>query len=353
MDNRGDPLADCGGWPAIIDDLVGGRDLTTEVARAAVEVILNGDADPAVVSAFLVGMRAKGENPTEIAAMLDAVDAAALTVHLPTEIVDTAIDVVGTGGDGSDSVNVSTMAALVAAGAGAPVCKHGNRSSSSRCGTADVLAELGLVIELTPEQVSACVQRVGFGFCLAPAFHPAFRHVGPTRRALGVRTVFNLLGPMANPARVRRQLIGVADPSVAGVMVDTLEQRGTIHAWVVHGGGMDELTTTAPSHVTELRDGQRRDFSIDPAALGLAPATMDDLRGGDPAENAAAVRTVLDGQPGPHRDIVVLNAGAALVVAGICDDITAGIAAASAAIDDGRAANILAAAVAFTGELRT
>jgi len=167
-----------------------------------------------------------------------------------------------------------------------------------------------------------------------------------------VRTVFNLLGPMANPARVRRQLIGVADPSVAGVMVDTLEQRGAIHAWVVHGGGMDELTTTAPSHVTELRDGQRRDFTVDPAALGLAPATIDDLRGGDPAENAAAVRAVLDGQRGPHRDVVVLNAGAALVVAGICDDITAGIAAASAAIDDGRAANILAAAVAFTGELR-
>lgn len=351
MESADDHLAPHGGWPGILGRLVERRDLSPEAARAAVEVMLAGDASPTVIAAFLVGLRVKGEQPHEVAAMLDAVDANAVRVDLPESLADTAIDVVGTGGDGSNSVNVSTMAALVAAGAGAVVCKHGNRSASSQCGTADVLEELGVTVTLGPAQVAACVEHTGFGFCLAPAFHPAFRHVGPTRRELGVRTVFNMLGPMANPARVTRHVIGVADPLVADTMVDTLTTRGSHHAWVVHGQGMDELTTTGPSMVTELHDGDRRTFDVDPQALGLDPATPDDLRGGDAQHNAAVVHAVLGGHVGPHRDVVVLNAAAALVVAGVTSTIADGLDAARAAIDDGRAARVLEAVVAFTGPM--
>ena len=192
------------------------------------------------------------------------------------------LDIVGTGGDGTHSINVSMMAALVVAGAGAPVCKHGNRSASSKCGAADVLEMLGVAIELHADGVAACVREVGIGFCFAPMFHPAFRFTGPPRRELGIPTTFNLLGPMANPGRVKRQLIGVADPQFAQPMIETLERQGLTDAWVVHGDGMDELTTTGPSRVLALSEGTITEFSIDPADYGLAPATADDLRGGAP-----------------------------------------------------------------------
>ncbi|MGK0312394.1 MAG: anthranilate phosphoribosyltransferase [Ilumatobacter sp.] len=331
-----------GGWPALLNELIAGNHLTAVQSSAVMSTILTGDATPAQIAGFAVALRAKGETAEELAGMLGAVmDAAAIVPLTDTERAD-CVDVVGTGGDGSHSINVSTMAAIVAAAAGAPVCKHGNRSASSKAGTADVFELLGVHLELSPEGVARCVREAGIGFCFAPAFHPAFRFAGPPRREMGVPTAFNLLGPMANPGRVKRQLIGVANPTFARPMVDALAQQGMNVAWVVHGGGLDELTTTGPSTVLALRDGEVSEFAIDPADLGLAPATADDIRGGSPENNAEAVRRVLAGDLGPHRDIVVLNAGAALVVAGRVDTVAAGLDLAGAAIDDGRAAATLA-----------
>ena len=332
-------------WPELIGDLIAGRDLTGSDASAAMRMILTGEATSAQIAGFMVALRAKGENAAELSGLLDAVLEQARLVPLTDDERAQAIDIVGTGGDGAHSINVSTMAALVVAGAGVPVCKHGARAASSKCGTADVLEELGVVIEQTPEGVARCVREAGIGFCLAAAFHGAFKASAQPRRELGVPTAFNLIGPMANPGRVRRQLIGVAEPRFAGAMVDALQKHGLISAWVVHGGGLDELTTTGTSNVIALREGSIEEFTIDPAKLGLAAATPSDLRGGDPEENAEAVRRVLAGDRGPHRDIVVLNAGAALVVAGKVDHIADGIDLACEAIDDGRAAASLAAMV--------
>ncbi len=324
-------------WPAVIGDLLAGRHLDHDRAGAAMSSILEGDATLAQIAGFLVALRAKGETAEELHGMLDAAMHAATFVPLTDDERSRCIDVVGTGGDGSHSVNVSTMASLVVAGAGVPVCKHGNRSASSKCGTADVLELLGVAIELGAEGVAACVRDAGVGFCFAPMFHPAFRFAGPPRRELGVATAFNLLGPMANPGRVRRQVIGVADPRFAEPMVTALQRQGLTTAWVVHGDGMDELTTTGVSRVLALDHGAISEFTVDPAGFGLAPATDADLRGGHPEENALAVRRVLAGERGAHRDIVLLNAAAALVVAGAAGDLAAGLETAAAAIDDGRA----------------
>lgn len=334
-------LNDLGGWSALINGLMAGHDLTAEQTGAAMSAILAGEATDAQIAGFVVGLRSKGETAAELEGMLDAALAAAATVPLTDDERSTCVDVVGTGGDGSHSINVSTMAAIVTAGAGAPVCKHGNRSASSKAGTADVFELLGVALELTPDGVARCIREAGIGFCFAPAFHPAFRFAGPPRREMGVPTAFNLLGPMANPGRVKRQLIGVADPTFARPMVDALATQGLAVAWVVHGGGLDELTTTGTSTVLALDAGEVTEFTVDPQALGLAPATSNDIRGGSPDENAESVRRVLAGDTGAHRDIVVLNAGAALVVAGLVSDIGAGIEMACAAIDDGRAAATL------------
>ncbi|MGI9646706.1 MAG: anthranilate phosphoribosyltransferase [Ilumatobacteraceae bacterium] len=331
-----------GGWAAVLSDLVAGRDLSDVAASASMAAILSGEATEAQIAGFAVALRAKGVTARELAALLDATLEAATIVPLDADERDAAVDVVGTGGDGSHSINVSTIAAIVAAAAGAPVCKHGNRSASSRCGTADVLEHLGVAIEQAPEGVAACVREAGIGFCFAPRFHPAFRFAGPPRRELGIPTVFNLLGPMANPGRVRRQLIGVADPAYARPMIEALQRQGLTSVWVVHGAGLDELTTTGPSQVLALHDGEISSKVVDPSDLAIPGATPDDLRGGDPEDNARAVRDVLAGRPGPHRDIVVLNAGAALVVAGRADGLGEGIEHATAAIDDGRAADTLA-----------
>lgn len=307
--------------------------------------ILAGESTPAQIAGFIIALRAKGETGTEMSGLLDAVLDAATPVSLPDSLRDRVIDIVGTGGDQSHSINVSTISAIVVAGAGVPVCKHGNRASSSKCGSADVLEALGVAIDLKPEGVARCVERAGIGFCLASAYHPAFRFAGPVRRELGVPTVFNLLGPMANPARVRRNVIGVANPLVAERMIATLREHGSISAWVVHGSGLDELTTTGPSEVIELVNGEIRHFGVDPLDFGLRAAVASDLVGGEPAVNALAARRVLGGEPGPHRDIVVLNAGAALVVAGHSADLAEGIAAAGRAIDSGGAAAALEALV--------
>lgn len=304
--------------------------------------ILSDRATPAQLIGFIIALRAKGETPEELSGLLDAVLDAALLVPLDEELRGRAVDIVGTGGDKSHSINVSTMAALVVAGAGVPVCKHGARAASSRCGTADVLEALGVAVEQTPEGVRRCVEEVGFGFCLAPRFHPAFRFAAPSRREVGVPTVFNLLGPMANPARVRRQLIGVANPAVAERMLASLRLHGSTASWVVHGGGLDELTTTGESTVLELSGGKVRTFTVDPVALGLAPAIADELRGGTPDQNAEAVRRVLAGESGAHRNIVLLNAGAGLVVAGAAAGLAEGIERATESIDSGAAARVLA-----------
>jgi anthranilate phosphoribosyltransferase len=339
-----------GGWSALVATLLRGDALPSGAAGAALQTILEGTATDAQIAGFLVALRSRGETAQDLAEFLETAMGAAAIVPLSDAERSAAIDVVGTGGDGSHSINVSTMAAIVTAAAGVPVCKHGNRSASSMCGTADVLEALGVVIEQTPEGVARCVREAGIGFCFAPAFHPAFRHAGPARRQLGVPTAFNLLGPMANPGRVRNQLIGVADPSVGEPMVEALRRQGVTSAWVIHGGGLDELSTITTSTARVLRDGAVELRTIDPRALGLAPATAEDLRGGTREENADAVRRVLAGTTGPHRDVVVLNAAAALTVAGHVEDIVDGLEAAAAAIDDGRAAATLERFVAVSAQ---
>ncbi|MFZ4812411.1 MAG: anthranilate phosphoribosyltransferase [Ilumatobacteraceae bacterium] len=334
-------LDDHGGWPALLTELLDRRDLSAPQARAAMATILDGNATPAQLIGFVVALRAKGETPEELSGLLDAVLGAATIVPLSDDLRNRAVDVVGTGGDRSHSINVSTMSAIVVAGAGVPVCKHGARASSSKCGTADVLEALGVVVDLPPAGVLRCVEQAGIGFCLASSYHPAFRFAAPSRREIGIPTVFNLLGPMANPARVRRQLIGVANPAVAERMLASLRIHGSKKAWVVHGAGLDELTTTGVSTVLELADGHVRSFTVDPVELGLAPAILDELVGGEPAENADAVRRVLAGDHGAHRNIVVLNAGAALVVAGVADNIEDGLVRAAESIDTGSAAAAL------------
>ncbi|MGA0263313.1 MAG: anthranilate phosphoribosyltransferase, partial [Ilumatobacteraceae bacterium] len=317
------------------------EDLPADHARTAMATILAGDATPAQLIGFIIALRAKGETPEEISGLLDAVLSAAEIVPLGDELASRAIDIVGTGGDRSHSINVSTMAALVVAGAGVPVCKHGARASSSQCGTADVLEALGVRVELDPAGVKRCVEDVGMGFCLAPRYHPAFRFAAPARREVGVPTVFNLLGPMANPGRVRRQVIGVANPHVAERMLASLRLHGSVSSWVVHGQGLDELTTTGTSTVLELRNGRVRTFSVDPVELGLAPAIPDELVGGTPEVNAEAVRRVVAGESGAHRDIVILNAAAGLVVADAAADLPTGLDMARASIDSGAAARVL------------
>lgn len=345
-------LADVGGWPTVLGRLVAGEDLSAEEAGAGLAEILSGDATPAQIAAFVVALRAKGETADELAGLLSAVLDARVPVPLAPELRARAVDIVGTGGDRSHSVNVSTMSAVVVAGAGVPVCKHGNRAASSSCGAADLLEELGVAIELSADGVARCVEEAGIGFCFAPRFHPAFRHAGPIRREIGVPTAFNLLGPMANPARVPFMVVGVAATAFAHRMIETLAVHGVERAWVVHGGdGLDELSTTTTSHVLALEQGEISSFDLDPQAHGLPRATPDELRGGPPAQNAAIARDLLAGAPGPVRSIVGLNAGAALLVAGAVADLDEGIATAFAVIDDGRAAAVLDRFVAVSQHL--
>ncbi|HEV3226196.1 MAG TPA: anthranilate phosphoribosyltransferase [Acidimicrobiales bacterium] len=332
-------------WSGVLGPLTSGEDLTSEQSAAAMSEILAGRATSAQIAGFIIALRMKGETVDEMAGMLTAMQDAAEVV--PLADVAGVIDTCGTGGDRSHSINVSTIAALVVAGAGARVCKHGNRAASSACGSADVLEGLGVAIEIDPATVARCVDQAGIGFCFAARFHPCMRFAGPTRGELGVPTVFNFLGPLANPARVRRQVVGVSDKHMAEKMAAVLRARGTERALVVFGhDGLDEITTTTTSTVVELgEDGELRRYEIDPAAHGLSRAEPASLRGGDVEQNVASTRAVLDGQPGPHRDIVVLNAAAALMVAGLAGDLPDGLSTAAAAIDDGRAAEALATLV--------
>ncbi len=341
------PLTELGGWPTILGTLTSRRDLTVDQARAAMAEILEGAATPAQIAGFIVALRMKGETVDELTGLVDAMLAAAERVTLPDP--DAVVDVVGTGGDRAHTINVSTLAALVVAGAGGRVCKHGNRAASSATGAADLLEALGVRIDCGSDEVARCVADAGIGFCFAPRFHPAMRHAGPPRRELGIPTAFNFLGPLANPAGVRRLMIGVADASMAERMVGVLAARGSEHVLVVHGDdGLDELTISTTSQVVELREGDVRSYEVDPKELGITPAPIEALVGGDPATNAGLARRVLDGDPGPHRDIVCLNAAAALVAAGLADDLASGVGAACASIDDGGAAAALDRLVAIS-----
>ena len=330
-----------GGWPVILGTLMEGGDLDADTARVTMAEILDGAASPAQIAAFIVALRMKGETVTELGGMVDAMLEASTRVDIDTG--GPVIDVVGTGGDRAHTINVSTLSALVVAGAGGRVCKHGNRAASSACGAADLLEALGVAIELGPVGVAACVAEAGIGFCFAPRYHPAMRHAGPSRRDLGIPTAFNILGPLSNPGRVQRYLIGVADLRMADRMAGVLRDKGAERALIVHGGdGLDELTTTGPSTVVELRDGHVSTWDVDPEALGLRRVDREDLVGGDAAVNADLARRVLAGEHGPHRDIVSLNAGAGLVVAGLAEDLAAGIETAREAIDSGAAVRALA-----------
>jgi anthranilate phosphoribosyltransferase len=339
----GEPsLEALGGWRTVLGRLTSGGDLTHDEARAAMAEILAGAASPAQIAGFAVALRMKGETVDELDGLLDAMLGVAALVEVPLEMQSRLVDVVGTGGDRSHSINVSTLAAIVVAGTGVPVCKHGNRAASSSCGAADLLEALGVNLGLDAEGVARCIVGAGIGFCFAPNFHPALRHAGPPRRELGIPTAFNFLGPLANPARARRQLVGVSDASMAERMLGVLAARGSEHVLLVHGhDGLDELTTTTTSTVHELEDGAVRTWILDPADVGLSLAKPEDLRGGDPATNAAIARAVLGGERGPARDVVVLNAGAALVAAGTAVAVADGMTQAEAAIDDGRAAAAL------------
>lgn len=344
----GSSIAALGGWPAVLGPLTAGADLSAEAAGAAMAEILDGAAAPSQIAGFIVALRMKGETVDELTGLVRAMLDAAERVTLPDP--SAAIDIVGTGGDRAHTINVSTLAALVAAGAGARVCKHGNRAASSACGSADLLEALGVRIDLGPEGVAACVTAAGMGFCFAPRFHPAMRHAIPVRRELGVPTVFNFLGPMANPAGVKRLVIGVADPSMADRMIHVLAANGATRALVVYGhDGLDELTTTTTSAVLELRDGEIREYVVDPADLGIATVEPGQLVGGDASTNAGLARAVLAGDKGPHRDVVLLNAAAGLVAAEVVDDLAAGIEAAAASIDEGRAGAVVDHLVEVSG----
>lgn len=322
----------------ILAQLVRGHELSPEEIDAVAGEIFEGRVEDVQAAGFIVALRTKGETEAELAALVRAMHRYSVHVDVP----DGAIDTCGTGGDRSRTINVSTMAGLIVAGAGAKVVKHGNRAQSSQCGSADVLQALGVAIELGPVGVARCVDEAGLGFCLAPRYHPAMRFLGPARSQLGVPTTFNFLGPLANPARVRRQAVGVSDAAMATKMLATLGTLGGERAMVFHGDdGLDELTTTTTSTVYELVDGATRTFTLEPLDLGINRAEPGQLTGGDASANASTVRAVLAGEKGPARDIALLNAAAALVVAGIADDFATGVDVAADAVDSGRAAHSL------------
>jgi anthranilate phosphoribosyltransferase len=310
------------------------EDLTGEEMRQVMTTIMNGEATPSQIGAFLMGMRVKGETVGEIAAAVSILREKMVQVPAPADV----IDIVGTGGDGAETLNISTAASLVTASAGVPVAKHGNRALSSKSGASDVLQALGLKLDLTPERIGECIAEAGIGFMFAPAHHPALKHVGPSRMEMGVRTMFNLLGPQANPAGARRYMMGVYSKSWVEPVAAALLANRAISAWVVHGSdGLDELTTTGPSFVASIKNGDLRSFEVTPEDAGLARATLADLKGADPAYNASRLRALLDGQKDAYRDIVLLNAAAALIVADHADTLKQGVAQAADLIDSGKA----------------
>src|SRR5262245_16124358 len=330
---------------SIIGKVATGATLSREEAASAFDAMMSGEATPSQMGGLLMALRVRGETVDEITGAVTVMRGKMLRVQAP----DDAIDVVGTGGDGSGSVNVSTWAAFIAAGAGGPVAKHGNRALSSRSGAADVLASLGVRIDLTPDQVGRCVAQAGIGFMFAPAHHPAMKNVGPTRVELATRTIFNLLGPLSNPAGVRRQMVGVFSRHWVQPLAQVLKNLGSEAAWVVHGSdGLDEITLTGPSFVASLDRGEITTFEVKPEDAGLNCCNVDALKGGDADANAIALQSVLNGQPSAYRDVALLNAAAALIVAGKAKDLKEGVAIGTRTLDSGAAAAKLKQLVAVS-----
>jgi anthranilate phosphoribosyltransferase len=319
---------------SIIGKVATGASLSRDEAASAFDAMMSGEATPSQMGGLLMALRVRGETVDEITGAVSAMRSKMLHVSAPPD----AVDIVGTGGDGSGSVNVSTCAAFIVSGAGLPVAKHGNRALSSRSGAADVLASLGVKIDLKPEQVGRCVQECGIGFMFAPAHHPAMKNVGPTRVELATRTIFNLLGPLSNPAGVKRQMVGVFSRQWVQPLAQVLKNLGSESVWVVHGSdGLDEITLTGPTFVTSLHNGEIKSFEITPEDAGLPRCDAVALKGGDAEANAIALQSVLDGKPSPYRDVALFNAAAALVVAGRAKDLKEGVAIGAKAIDSGAA----------------
>ncbi|HWK87544.1 MAG TPA: anthranilate phosphoribosyltransferase [Xanthobacteraceae bacterium] len=311
-----------------------GAPLSREESSHVFDIMMSGEATPSQMGGLLMALRVRGETVDEIAGAVATMRSKMLTVEAPAG----AIDVVGTGGDGAGSYNISTCAAFIVAGAGVPVAKHGNRALSSKSGAADVLMALGIKIDLDPAAISRCIKEAGIGFMFAPQHHPAMKHVGPTRVELGTRTIFNLLGPLSNPANVRRQMVGVYARQWIEPVAEVLKTLGSERAWVVHGSdGLDEITTTGTTAVAELANGNIRTFEIKPEDVGIGRAKSEDLKGGDGAHNAEALKAVLDGKPGAYRDIALMNAAASLVVAGKANTLADGAQLAAQSIDSGAA----------------
>jgi len=328
--------------------LLDGHDLSRMEARGVMGSIMSGEATPAQIAGFLIALRAKGETADEIAGCAEAMREHALPVR-PQR--DDLVDTAGTGGDGARTINISTAAALVAAAAGAGVAKHGNRAVSSACGSADVLEALGFNLELSTERVARSIDELGFGFLFAPTHHPAMRHAAPVRSELAARTVFNVLGPLTNPAGARAQVVGVYAPELVRTIAEVLAQLGATRAFVVHGaGGIDELSPAGPNFVCEVANGGVRARNIDPLEFGLPRCDPSDLRGGSPAENAAAIRAVFAGENGGRRSAVLLNAAGAIAAGGHADDLAGGLELAREAVDSGEAAARLEQLVSFSNE---
>jgi anthranilate phosphoribosyltransferase len=327
------------------------QDLTRVEACAVMDVIMSGEATPAQIGAFLIAMRMKGEQPQEIAGFAESMRGKASKVAITR--TETVVDIVGTGGDGSHSINVSTLAALVVAGAGVPVAKHGNRSASSKCGAADVLMALGVNIDLDAVQMSRCLEEVGIAFLFAPKLHGAMKYAIGPRREIGVRTFFNILGPITNPAGVKHQLIGVYEKNLTRLLAEVLQQLDAEHIWLVHSAdGMDEIALAAKTYVAELKHGQISEYEIDASTFGLS-ASAESIAGGSPEENADVARKILHGEKGVKRDVVLANAAAALYLAGNAENVRAGVSIAADSIDSGAALNKLNALCEFTQTFKT
>lgn len=326
-------------FPALLEQIRRHEDLTTEQAADVMGEIMDGRAQPAQIAGLLMALALKGERPAEMVGFARAMRARATPMPAP---VDDVFDTCGTGGDGAHTFNVSTAAAVVLAGAGVRVAKHGNRAVSSRAGSADVFEALGVNLEAKPDVVHRALRDAGLAFFFAPQWHPSMRHAGPTRRELGVRTAFNLLGPLTNPAGARRQVVGVSRPEHTELVARTLQALGTERAWVVHGaGGLDELSTLGHTKVSEVRDGTVNTFYVHPADAGIRPTSLEDLAGGTADENAAMAQRLFAGEPGARRDVVLFNAAAALLVAGVVTSLKQGVEAAAVSLDSGSAARAL------------
>jgi anthranilate phosphoribosyltransferase len=332
-------------WPAVLDRLISGSDLSRDEAYSVMNEIMEGNASESQIAGFLVALRVKGETSEEMTGLVDAMVDASVTVDVGEPVVDS----VGTGGDGFGTFNISTTAAFIAAGVGVKVAKHGNRAASSKTGSADVLEALGFDLEMAPDDTVAMIREVGFGFLFAPRYHPAMRHAGPVRSSLGIRTVFNFLGPLTNPAGAKLMSVGTADRRMASLMIEVLKNRGAERAFVFYGeDGLDELTTTGPSFIYRLRNGEVTTAEFTPEDFGVRRAGIDDLKGGSAAENVEILLGILDGVPGPKRDIAVVNAAPAIVVAGLADGFVEAVDLANESIDSGGARAVLDRSIAFT-----